>query len=260
MADSLGYIATALIVLSLTMSSVIRLRVVGLAGSAVFTLYGVVIDAWPVAATNGIITSIHVIHLVRIFMARPRSPSVHDQQVASTGTEAKPLSGTISSNGLGSAEERPATSVTSSLAVETFDSLFASVADTAIEALSCDFGAVVIRQPEVRLVLAPSGWQPDASSDVVLGSLLQLLVDLDTSAPGLADDETHGAFRRSPLGFEAGLVSHCVIPLSVANHAGAIVLAQELDDRELKVQEPQLDRALEPELRADTSVGVSVEK
>lgn len=65
--DILGYVASGLIVLSLAMSSVLKLRVLSLIGSATFLVYGILIDSLPVALTNGIIMMINIVFLQRLF-------------------------------------------------------------------------------------------------------------------------------------------------------------------------------------------------
>ncbi|MGI9611990.1 MAG: hypothetical protein ACR2QO_03710 [Acidimicrobiales bacterium] len=111
------------------------------------------------------------------------------------------------------------------LPTSTIDGFLADVADAAMEALGCEFGAVVMKDPEPRLVKAPSGWQPDATDERVLGSLLQLLVGLQVELPVVAQDLRHDSGATSPLGFDEGLVSRCVIPLAVKGMSGAIVVA-----------------------------------
>lgn len=64
--EYLGYIASALLVASLTMSDVIKLRWFNLAGCIAFTLYGIAISAWPVAITNGLLTFVNVYHLIKL--------------------------------------------------------------------------------------------------------------------------------------------------------------------------------------------------
>ena len=64
--EILGYVASALVVVSLMMSRLLWLRVVNLTGSSTFTVYGVLIEAWPVVATNGIIAVVNVVYLWRI--------------------------------------------------------------------------------------------------------------------------------------------------------------------------------------------------
>ncbi|GGI03157.1 hypothetical protein [Egicoccus halophilus] len=68
--ELLGYLASALIVVSLLMTSVLRLRVIGLAGAITFTAYGLLIEAYPIAIANGAIVFIHVFHLRRMLRAR----------------------------------------------------------------------------------------------------------------------------------------------------------------------------------------------
>lgn len=63
MVQLLGFAGSALIIASITMRSVLRLRVIGLIGAITFTAYGVVLDAWPVVVTNLVTTSIHLYHL-----------------------------------------------------------------------------------------------------------------------------------------------------------------------------------------------------
>jgi hypothetical protein len=65
-----GYAASALVVVSLMMSSLLRLRVANLVGSATFALYGVLIHAYPVAATNGFIVLINLYYLRQMLRTR----------------------------------------------------------------------------------------------------------------------------------------------------------------------------------------------
>ena len=112
-----------------------------------------------------------------------------------------------------------------SLPVGDIADFLANLADAAIGALSCEFGAVVLQKPERHLVIAPAGWQPDATPDLVLGSLLQLLATIDLNSPQVSQDLRNDPLAQSPLGFDDGLVSRCVIPLDVPSVQGAIVVA-----------------------------------
>ncbi len=62
-----GYLASALVVLSLAMTSVVRLRIVSLAGSITFFSYGMLIDSVPIMITNGSIAVINVWFLRKEF-------------------------------------------------------------------------------------------------------------------------------------------------------------------------------------------------
>lgn len=66
----IGYLGSAFVVTSLAMRSIMKLRLVGLAGAFVFTLYGVLIDAWPVVFTNIVIVVIHLHFLREILTAK----------------------------------------------------------------------------------------------------------------------------------------------------------------------------------------------
>ncbi len=65
--ELIGYIASALVAISLMMTSILKLRVINLAGAAFFTLYGLLIGSYPVAAVNLFIVGINLFYLYRIF-------------------------------------------------------------------------------------------------------------------------------------------------------------------------------------------------
>lgn len=58
--ELVGYAASALVVLSLTMRSVVRLRLVSLAGSLTFIVYASLIESPPLIVTNAAIAVINV--------------------------------------------------------------------------------------------------------------------------------------------------------------------------------------------------------
>lgn len=58
--ELIGYAASALVVLSLTMTSVVRLRAISLVGSTAFVTYGVLIESVPIVVTNVAIAVINV--------------------------------------------------------------------------------------------------------------------------------------------------------------------------------------------------------
>ena len=61
--EIIGYLASAVIVTSLTMTSVLKLRIIGLIGAFSFGLYGVLIGAVPVIITNAVIMVVHAFYL-----------------------------------------------------------------------------------------------------------------------------------------------------------------------------------------------------
>lgn len=63
--ELIGYAGSLLVVVSLAMSSVVRLRVVNLAGSVVFGFYGYLIGSIPILVTNVVIAGLNVWYLTR---------------------------------------------------------------------------------------------------------------------------------------------------------------------------------------------------
>lgn len=63
--ELVGYAASALVVTSLAMTSVVRLRLFSLAGSVTFTTYGALIGSIPIVITNSAIACINVWFLSR---------------------------------------------------------------------------------------------------------------------------------------------------------------------------------------------------
>ena len=64
--ELIGYAGSALIVLSLMQQSILRMRMIGLAGSFVFFAYSILIGAYPLAVVNVIAASIHIYNLRRL--------------------------------------------------------------------------------------------------------------------------------------------------------------------------------------------------
>lgn len=65
MIEAIGYLASALIILSLTSTRILRLRVMSLLGSSTFLLYGFLIASIPIMVTNAVIIVINVVFLWR---------------------------------------------------------------------------------------------------------------------------------------------------------------------------------------------------
>ncbi len=64
--EIIGYVASVLIAISLMMSAIVKLRIINLIGAATFCVYGLLIDAIPVAAMNGFIVLINIYYLSKI--------------------------------------------------------------------------------------------------------------------------------------------------------------------------------------------------
>ncbi len=68
--EMVGYVASATVAVSLMMTSQVRLRVLNLAGALAFTIYGILIRAYPVAALNALIVLVDLWFLVRLLAGR----------------------------------------------------------------------------------------------------------------------------------------------------------------------------------------------
>jgi len=63
----IGYMASVTVAVSLVMSSIVKLRWYNLLGAILFTIYGIIIGAWPVAVVNGFIIVIDIYYLVKMY-------------------------------------------------------------------------------------------------------------------------------------------------------------------------------------------------
>ncbi len=63
----IGYLGSVIIAISLMMSSIIKLRWLNLLGASIFSTYGFIIGAMPVAFLNLFITFINIFHLYNIY-------------------------------------------------------------------------------------------------------------------------------------------------------------------------------------------------
>ena len=65
--EIIGYIGSALVLVSMLMTSVVRLRIINLTGSLIFAGYALAIRSYPTAIMNICLAGINIFHLVRIF-------------------------------------------------------------------------------------------------------------------------------------------------------------------------------------------------
>lgn len=65
--EAFGYAASVVVAISLMMDSLLKLRWWNLAGSSAFAVYGILIQAHPVAVLNGFIALVNVYHLVHLY-------------------------------------------------------------------------------------------------------------------------------------------------------------------------------------------------
>lgn len=65
--ELIGYIGSALVLVSMLMSSVVRLRIINLTGSVIFSVYALMIRSYPTALMNIALALINIFYLVRMF-------------------------------------------------------------------------------------------------------------------------------------------------------------------------------------------------
>ncbi|MGX4599545.1 YgjV family protein [Faecalimicrobium sp. JNUCC 81] len=62
----IGYSASVLIVISLMMTSIIKLRIINSLGCFLFVIYGMYVKAYPVAMSNAVIILINIYNLYNL--------------------------------------------------------------------------------------------------------------------------------------------------------------------------------------------------
>jgi len=65
--ELIGYLGSILVAVSLMMKSLLRLRIINLMGALFFTVYGVLLGAYPVAFLNGLIVCIDLYYLLQMW-------------------------------------------------------------------------------------------------------------------------------------------------------------------------------------------------
>jgi hypothetical protein len=63
--ECIGYLASVLIAVSITINSSFYFRIINLTGSACFVVYGLIIGSYPVAIINAYCFGINIFHLIR---------------------------------------------------------------------------------------------------------------------------------------------------------------------------------------------------
>ena len=75
--DWFGYLASVVILISLTMSSIVRLRWINLAGAVMFAAFGYLIGSIPTGTLNLGIALIDIYYLVRLYRAKDELAMVY---------------------------------------------------------------------------------------------------------------------------------------------------------------------------------------
>ena len=61
-----GYIGTALVLSSMLMTNINKLRILNMSGSAVSIIYAILVNTWPVVVLNSGMFLINLIQLIRV--------------------------------------------------------------------------------------------------------------------------------------------------------------------------------------------------
>lgn len=61
-----GYLGTALVLISMMMTSVRWLRLVNLSGAVISMIYAILVQTWPVAVLNFGLIVIHIVKLIQL--------------------------------------------------------------------------------------------------------------------------------------------------------------------------------------------------
>jgi len=64
--EIVGYVASGLLVLSITQKSILRLRLIGIIAASTFLVYSLAIGAYPIAVVNVIVAAIHAWYLRKL--------------------------------------------------------------------------------------------------------------------------------------------------------------------------------------------------
>lgn len=74
--ELLGYMATFFVAASFLFKSIVHLRIVNSIGAVLFVIYGMIIDAYPVAVLNGFLVCVNLYQLYRLKKEQPVSKTL----------------------------------------------------------------------------------------------------------------------------------------------------------------------------------------
>lgn len=66
--EVLGYLGTSLVIISMMMTNITKLRIFNICGAIISAIYSGFVDAWPVVLLNVVLTTINIYHLTRYFI------------------------------------------------------------------------------------------------------------------------------------------------------------------------------------------------
>ena len=64
--EGIGYLGSALVVVSMLMTSVVKLRIINMIGCIIFTIYALIIKSYPTAVMNLFLVGINIVQLLKL--------------------------------------------------------------------------------------------------------------------------------------------------------------------------------------------------
>ena len=68
-----GYIGTVLVIISMMMKSINKLRAVNVAGGTISMIYSAFVHAWPIVVMNACLITINSFHLIKAVIDKRKS-------------------------------------------------------------------------------------------------------------------------------------------------------------------------------------------
>ena len=68
-----GYIGTALVIISMMMKSINKLRAVNISGGTISMIYSIFYRAWPIVVMNACLITINTIQLIRVYVEKRKT-------------------------------------------------------------------------------------------------------------------------------------------------------------------------------------------
>ena len=65
-----GYIGTVLVIVSMLMTSLTKLRIINVCGAIISTIYSIIVGAWPIVVMNICLMCINIFHIVTAYTKR----------------------------------------------------------------------------------------------------------------------------------------------------------------------------------------------
>lgn len=84
-----GYIGTALVVISMMMTSVTKLRIINMSGSVISAIYAGICGTWPVVVLNVSLFMINSFHLIKDHLAKRRDAEKNEEKAVITDASAE---------------------------------------------------------------------------------------------------------------------------------------------------------------------------